>query len=81
MKEDLHYLHPEMMCPIRCENGCGTVIDVLDAFRSYERKEDGDRKLICQCCASEIGHVDEDLEEPEDAPVCKRKPKTSPADV
>lgn len=72
---DLRKLHPGMACPISCENGCGAVIEVGDALRSYLRDEHGKYKLICQCCAAEIGHVDEALDEPEEAPVCKRKSK------
>ena len=61
--------------PIRCDNGCGAIIELADAFLSYERDERGDRKLICECCAAESGHAYEDLEEPEDSPVCHRKTK------
>jgi DNA-directed RNA polymerase subunit N (RpoN/RPB10) len=67
-----------MRHPIRCENGCGAVIELSDAFRSYKKKiEDGEELplLVCECCAAEEGHLDEDLEEPEESPVCRRKPK------
>lgn len=72
---DLLKLYPSMVHPIRCENGCGSVIELGQALRSYERDLNGDHKLICECCASEIGHVDEDIEEPEETPVCRKKPK------
>lgn len=74
---DLLRKYPTMKNPIRCENGCGVVIEMGDARRSYIRDERGDPKLICECCASEIGHLDEDIEEHEDAPVCHRKIKDS----
>lgn len=72
---DLLKKYPAMRTPIRCDNGCGAVIELLDAFMSYDRDEHGERKLICECCAAEKGHVHEDLEEPEETPVCHRKPK------
>ncbi len=74
--ENLERLYPEFMFPMRCENGCGTVFPTAAGLRSYHRTQDGTPKLICECCAAEIGHIDEVHEEkPEDAPVCKRKPK------
>lgn len=76
MPDDLHHKYPHLNFPMRCEKGCGTVLEIVDAFRSYERDHNGKPMLICQCCAAEYGHIDEDLEEgPEDAPVCKRQPK------
>lgn len=74
-RERLEQAYPEIPFPMRCENGCGTVIAVIDAFRSYERNADGEPKLICECCASEIGHMDEANEEHDEAPKCKRRPK------
>ena len=81
MKEtmfDLLKKYPTMSHPIRCENGCGAVVELVDAFESYKRDEDGNTLLICECCAAEEGHRNEDIEDPEDAPVCKRKPKVKP---
>ena len=75
---DLLKKYPTMIAPIRCENGCGVVIELGDALMSYERNEDGSPKAICECCAAEIGHLNEDEEEPEDTPVCRRKPKEQP---
>mgnify|MGYP003395473375 CR=1 FL=1 len=72
---DLHRMYPSMRSPIHCENGCGAVIECLEAFRSYEKDEQGDPKLICQCCAAEIGHLDEDDESPDESPVCHRPEK------
>ncbi len=76
MQHDLQRLYPHMANPMRCENGCGAVIEIAEAFRSYKKDARGERMLICECCASEDGHADEDLEEPEQTPVCRRKPKT-----
>lgn len=70
--DDLGRMYPELNHPIRCENGCGTVISIIGAYRSYQRREDGSVKLICQCCASEIGHLDEEGEGHDESPVCKR---------
>lgn len=72
---DLLKLYPSMIHPIRCENGCGAVVELGDAFISYKRGTDGERLLMCQCCAAEEGHVDEADEEPEEAPVCHRPAK------
>lgn len=72
---DLLKMYPTMSTPIRCENGCGAVIEMGDSLRSYLRDARGDPKLICECCASEIGHMDEDVEEHEAAPVCRRPAK------
>jgi hypothetical protein len=74
-RENLSKLYPELPVPTRCENGCGAVCAVGEMFRSYQKDSNGDPKLICQCCASEIGHLDEDDEEHEDAPICKRPSK------
>ena len=71
---ELLRLYPTMSQPIRCENGCGAVIELLQAFRSYEKDDKGDPKLICECCAAEIGHADEE-EAPDESPVCHRQPK------
>lgn len=73
---DLLKNYPSMVHPIRCENGCGAVIELTDTYESYERGEDGETKAICECCAAESGHIYEEHEEPEDSPVCRRKPKT-----
>ena len=73
--ENLERMYPDVPFPIRCENGCGTVIAMRDGFRSYYRDDDGSPKLICQCCAAEVGHLDEDDEAPDEAPVCKRPVK------
>ena len=75
LSENLKRLYPHMFCPMRCDNGCGAVIEIADAFRSYKKNERGECLLICECCASEEGHRDEDIEEPESSPVCRRKPK------
>ena len=72
---ELLHKYPTMRQPIRCENGCGSVIELLESFRSYKRDGDGVNLLVCECCASEEGHIDEDIEEPEESPVCRRKPK------
>lgn len=72
---DLLKLYPTIPHPIRCENGCGAVIDLMDALHSYDKDKNGDPKLICRCCASEKGHLFEDEEEPEDSPTCKRRHK------
>jgi len=72
---DLLKIYPTMSWPIRCENGCGAVIDLGDAYRSYKRSKSQERKLICACCASEEGHADEIYERPNRSPVCHRKPK------
>lgn len=70
---DLLQIEPSMAHPIRCENGCGTIIELTQSFRSYKRDEKGEPLLICECCAADEGHVDEDLEEPDESPVCTRK--------
>lgn len=75
MADDLRRKYPHMSNPIRCENGCGVVIDIGDAMRSYKRNEQGYHLLICECCAAEEGHADEADEEHDEGPVCKRKPK------
>lgn len=72
---DLLKIYPSMVHPVDCENGCGAVVELGDTYNSYKRGEDGNRLLICRCCAAEEGHADEDLEEPEETPVCHRKPK------
>lgn len=72
---DLLQKYPTMSNPIRCENGCGAVIEIAGAFVSYKRDERGDPLLFCECCAAEYGHRHEDMEEHDEAPVCKRKPK------
>lgn len=76
MSRELKRLYPEMPHPTRCENGCGSVVELADMFRSYMRDSNGSPKLICKCCAAEIGHLDEDDEEPEESPTCERRPKT-----
>lgn len=75
LREDLGRMYPEINYPMRCENGCGTVISVIEAYRGYQKDREGKHKLICQCCASEIGHLDEEDEDHDEGPVCKRKPK------
>jgi rubrerythrin len=75
--KNLQQLYPSMRSPIRCENGCGAVIEMFESFRSYQRDQRGDYQLICECCASEIGHVDESDEAPDESPVCHRRPKES----
>jgi len=76
---DLLKLYPTMILPIECENGCGAVIELTDAYASYKRTSDeyGEKRplQICECCAAEEGHLNEDDEEPEETPVCRRKPK------
>jgi len=72
---DLLKKYPTMQHPIRCENGCGAVLEIADAFESYKRNEHGVRLLICECCAAEDGHLYEHRERPEEAPVCKRPAK------
>ncbi len=72
---DLLKKFPTMHMPMRCENGCGAVIELGDTYRSYKRDKNDERKLICACCASEEGHADECRERPNHAPVCRRKPK------
>ncbi len=77
--DDLSYTYPHYRHPIRCENGCGAVVELIEAFSSYKRTSDVYGKnrplLICECCAAEEGHMEEDREEPEESPVCRRKPK------
>ncbi len=73
--DPLREMYPELGTPIRCENGCGFVIDVIDAFFSYKKNDKGDSLLICECCASEEGHIFEENEGHDEGPVCKRKPK------
>ena len=72
---DLLKIYPTMSHPIRCENGCGAVVDLGDAYRSYKRAKGEKRKIICACCASEMGHADECREKPDRPPICHRKPK------
>lgn len=72
---ELLKIHPSMRHPMYCENGCGAVIELAEALRSYKRDDRGEHVLICQCCASEEGHVDEDDEQPEGSPVCNRPMK------
>lgn len=72
---ELLKIYPTMMHPIDCENGCGAVIELSDAYESYAKRSDGLRMLICECCAEELGHLNEEYEEPENAPVCKRRVK------
>lgn len=67
--------HPTMAMPIECENGCGAIIELNDAFFSYKRSAHGGHLMICQCCAAEEGHLHEEDEEPEAAPVCHRPAK------
>lgn len=67
--------YPTMRYPMYCENGCGAVIELSDALRSHKRGANGQPLLICQCCAAEEGHIDEDDELPEEAPVCNRPAK------
>jgi hypothetical protein len=64
-----------MELPIYCENGCGAVIELLEGYISYKRGDDGGSLIICVCCAAEEGHANEEYETPEEAPVCRRKPK------
>lgn len=76
---ELLRLYPTMYHPIRCENGCGAVIDLAEAFDSYKRHVKYNEVMplqICECCAAEEGHLNEDIEEPDTAPVCRRKSKT-----
>jgi hypothetical protein len=74
-KEQLYRAHPEMRHPMYCENGCGAVIELTQGYRSYKRGPNGESLLICECCAAEIGHRDEDLEDHDEGPVCQRRPK------
>lgn len=74
--EDLREKYPQMNFPMRCQNGCGAVIEIVDGYRSYKRDREGKHLLFCQCCAAEEGHIDEDDESHDDGPVCHRKPKT-----
>ncbi len=73
--EDLRKLYPEFNLPIRCENGCGVVIELIAGFRSYRRGDNGEHLIICECCASEDGHADEDYEDHDMGPTCKRPTK------
>ena len=68
--------YPKTNNPIRCENGCGTVIELIFSFNSYKRNERGDPLCICGCCTAEEGHRDEEYEDHDDGPVCHRKIKT-----
>jgi hypothetical protein len=72
---ELLKIYPSMRHPMYCENGCGAVIELAEALRSYKRDDQGNPMLICQCCAAEEGHLDEDIEEPEETPVCNRPEK------
>ena len=71
----LLHMYPTMVMPIRCENGCGVIIELMDSFESYKHSDDGQRLLICECCAAEEGHANEDLEDDHVGPVCRRKEK------
>ena len=74
--DNLQRMYPMMFCPIRCENGCGAVIELASAYSSYKRNDhDGKHLFVCECCAAEEGHMDECEEKPEEAPVCRRKSK------
>jgi rubrerythrin len=73
--KELRALYPHMSDPMCCENGCGAVMEIADAYLSYKKDERGERLFICECCAAEEGHLWEDDETPETAPVCRRKPK------
>jgi rubrerythrin len=79
LKGNLSRLYPGLANPIYCENGCGAVIELMQAFQSYKRTSDeyGDNRplLICECCASEEGYLYEDEDAPDETPVCHRKPK------
>ncbi len=71
----LRRLYPGMTAPVRCENGCGAVFEMIDGYFSYKKNERGESLLICPCRAAEEGHIWEDEETPETSPVCHRKPK------
>ncbi len=70
---ELNQLYPWMSNPWKCENGCGTVFDMLEGYSSYKKNAKGEPLLICACCAAEEGHRDEEYEEHDGGPVCKRK--------
>lgn len=73
--DDLRRMYPHLYLPVRCENGCGAVFSLLDGYNSYRRGADGKYLVICECCAAEEGHVDEEHETPDTAPACRRPPK------
>ena len=75
--QELRAKYPEFGMPIRCENGCGVVIELISGYNSYKRGPDGQNLIICPCCAAEEGHRDEDLEDHDEGPVCKRPIKRS----
>lgn len=70
-RKQLQQAYPEYFSPIYCENGCGVIIDLLYALDSYKRGGNGQPLAICECCASEDGHLGEANERPEEAPVCR----------
>lgn len=52
-ERELLKLYPTMINPMDCENGCGAVVELADAFCSYKKDEHRRNLLICQCCAAE----------------------------